>query len=149
MGGTGLSYRQPELRWMFISGITALCLHGLCWFVATLLRGHEDVAGEVQRQMTLALFWMIGVLVIWKMAPSPSRLHATFTVLICALFVCVLGSVAALSNLVFVQHYPLNEMVKPFLILSLLLVLMQMSLAVPSAILLQALALRRVPPPNP
>ena len=81
MPNPGLRYRQPELRWMAIAGVAALCLHGLCWLGAIMLNGHSTAAAEVQRQVMLALFWMIGTLIIWKIAPSPSRLHAVMTVL--------------------------------------------------------------------
>ncbi|WP_303828730.1 hypothetical protein [Asticcacaulis taihuensis] len=143
MTNPGLSYRQPELRWMAIAGVAALCLHGLCWLGAIMLNGHSGAFAEVQRQVMLALFWMIGTLIIWKIAPSPSRLHAVMTVLACALFVCGIGSVFAIANLVFIQHYNLNSVMKTLGLASLLLLLMQLCLAVPSAILLQAIAMKR------
>ena len=129
---------------MIISAIAALCLHGLCWFAARSLWGDAEAASETQRQMTLALFWIICTLIAWKLSPPPSRLHATLGVLMYALFLTLLGSVAALIKLTFVDRYPVGpELLKSFSMLSLVMILMQMCLAVPSAILLQAVALRR------
>ena len=146
MNSPGLSYRQPETRWMIISAIAALCLHGFCWFVTRLLWGDPNAVEETQRQMTLALTWMVCVLVMWKISLPPSRLHATLGVLMYALFVVTLGTAAALIKLVFVDGYGWGaELLKTFSMVGIMLFLTQMSLAVPSAILLQALALKRMP----
>ncbi|HTN40580.1 MAG TPA: hypothetical protein VLZ84_05470 [Asticcacaulis sp.] len=144
MASPGLSYRQPELRWMLIAGVAALCLHGLCWFVARVLWGDAHAVEETQRQVTLALFWMVCTLIAWKLSPPPSRLHATLGVLMYALFLILLGSVAALIKLAFIDRMPLDaQLMKSFSLLSLMMILTHMCLAVPSAILLQAVALKR------
>ncbi len=146
MNSPGLSYRQPELRWMIIAGVAALCLHGLCWFVVRALWRDADVIDETQRQVTLALFWMICTLIAWKLSPPPSRLHATLGVLMYALFLILLGSVAALIKLAFIDRVPLDgQLMKSFLLISIMMILSHMCLAVPSAILLQAVALKRNP----
>jgi magnesium-transporting ATPase (P-type) len=150
MTNPGLSYRQPEMRWMFISGIAALCLHGLCWFVVRALWGDTDAAGETQRQVTLALFWMVCTLIAWKLSPPPTRLHATLGVLMYALFLTLLGSVVALIKLSFFDHMKLGlDLLKSFSLLSVMMILTHMCLAVPSAILLQAVALKRNMQRNP
>ncbi len=146
MNSPGLSYRQPELRWMIIAGVAALCLHGLCWFMVRVLWGDAHAVDETQRQMTLALFWMICTLIAWKLSPPPSRLHATLGVLMYALFLILLGSVAALIKLAFIDRMALDaQLLKSFSLLSIMMVLTHMCLAVPSAILLQAVALKRNP----
>ena len=131
---------------MFIAGVAALCLHGLCWFAARVLWGDAHAAEETQRQVTLALFWMVSTLIAWKLSPPPSRLHATLGVLMYALFLILLGSVAALIKLAFIDRMPLDaQLMKSFALLSLMMILTHMCLAVPSAILLQAVALKRMP----
>jgi hypothetical protein len=146
MENPALSYRQPELRWMVIAGVAALCLHGFCWFVVRVLWGDVHAADETQRQVTLALFWMVCTLIAWKLKPPPTRLHATLSVLMYALFLILLGSVAALIKLAFIDKVPLDTpLLKSFLLLSIMMVLTHMCLAVPSAILLQAVALKRSP----
>lgn len=129
---------------MLIAGVAALCLHGLCWFVARVLWGDAHAVEETQRQVTLALFWMVCTLIAWKLSPPPSRLHATLGVLMYALFLILLGSVAALIKLAFIDRMPLDaQLMKSFSLLSLMMILTHMCLAVPSAILLQAVALKR------
>ena len=146
MNNPGLSYRQPELRWMVIAGVAGLCLHGLCWFVVRVLWGDANAADETQRQMTLALFWMVCTLIAWKLSPPPSRLHATLAVLMYALFLILLGSAAALFKLVFIDRMALDsQLIKSFSLLSVMMILTHMCLAVPSAIMLQAVALKRDP----
>jgi len=146
MNGPALSYRQPELRWMVLAGVAALCLHGFCWFSARALWGDADAAGETQRQMTLALFWVICTLIAWKLRPPPTRLHATLGVLTYALCLTLLGSGVALIKLAFLDRMPLGpDLLKAFSLLSVMMILTHMCLAVPSAILLQAVALKRPP----
>jgi hypothetical protein len=143
MANPGLSYRQPELRWMVIAGVAALCLHGLCWFGVRVLWGDAHAIDETQRQVMLALFWMVCTLIAWKLSPPPSRLHATLGVLMYALLLILLGSVAALIKLAFIDRMALDApLLKSFSLLSLTMVLTYMCLAVPSAILLQAMALK-------
>jgi hypothetical protein len=146
MENPALSYRQPELRWMVIAGVAALCLHGFCWFVVRVLWGDANAIDETQRQVTLALFWMVCTLIAWKLKLPPTRLHATLSVLMYALFLILLGSVAALIKLAFIDRMPLDApLLKSFSLLSIMMVLTHMCLAVPSAILLQAVALKRSP----
>ena len=131
---------------MVIAGVAALCLHGFCWFVVRVLWGDANAADETQRQVTLALFWMICTLIAWKLSPPPTRLHATLAVLMYALFLILLGSLAALIKLAFIDKMPLDaQLLKSFSLLSIMMFLTHMCLAVPSAILLQAVALKRNP----
>lgn len=131
---------------MVIAGVAALCLHGFCWFVVRVLWGDVHAIDETQRQVTLALFWMVCTLIAWKLKPPPSRLHAALSVLMYALFLILLGSVAALIKLAFIDRMPLDaQLLKSFSLLSVMMVLTHMCLAVPSAILLQAVALKRSP----
>ncbi len=129
---------------MIISIFAAVALHGLCWFVARLLTGDSQAVGETQRQISLGLAWMVGAVALWRINLPPSRLHAVFTVLVCALFLVLLGSGAALIKLVMVDGaQPNGRLLQSFGMLSGLMLLAQMALAVPSAILLQGLALTR------
>lgn len=144
MNSPALSYRQPELRWMVVAGAAALCLHGLCWFVVRALQQDAGVIDETQRQVTLALFWMICTLIAWKLKAPPTRLHATLGVLMYALCLTLLGSLAALIKLAFIDKVPLEaHLMRSFLLISIMMILTHMCLAVPSAILLQAVALKR------
>ncbi len=131
---------------MIIAGVAALCLHGFCWFMTRLLWSDPGAVDETQRQMTLAFFWMVCTLIAWKLSPPPSRLHATLGVLMYALFLILLGSAAALIKLAFIDRMTLDvPLMKSFSLLSLMMILTHMCLAVPSAILLQAVALKRLP----
>ena len=148
MAKGALLIRTPDTRWLILAAVMALCLHGFCWYVTrTLLGDGPEALSETQRQMCLAMAWMIGALVIWKMSVPPSRLHAILTVLTCALFLTLLGSAAAFIKLIFVDHAVVTgKLVSSFLTLGGLLVVAQLVLAIPSAIVLQAVALRRAPP---
>ena len=145
MARGALQVRTPETRWLVLAAVIALCLHGLCWYVTRLLMGDgAEALAETQRQMCLALAWMVCALIMWKISLPPSRLHAVLTVLTCALFLALLGSGAAFIKLVVVDHAMVNEkLISSFLVLGGLLVAAQLVLSVPSAILLQAVALRR------
>ena len=145
MAKGALTIRMPETRWMILAAVIALCLHGLCWYATRTLMGDgPEALAETQRQMCLALAWMVCALVMWKISLPPSRLHAVLTVLTCALFLTVLGSAAAFIKLVLVDHAVVNgKLISSFLTLGGLLVVAQLVLSIPSAILLQAVALRR------
>lgn len=140
-----LEIRTPDTRWLILAAVIAVCLHGLCWYlVRTLLGDGPEALAETQRQMCLALAWMVGALVIWKISLPPSRLHAVLTVLTCALFLVVLGSAAAFVKLILVDHAVVTgKLVSSFLTLGGLLVAAQLVLAIPSSVVLQAVALRR------
>lgn len=144
MTGIALTVRQPHIRWLITAAVAALCLHGVCWFAARVLMGDADAVGETLRQVELAAFWMIGALVLWLMGAPASRLHATLGVLACALLVTLFGSVAAFAKLVFIDGAEINgQLLSSFGMLSLMLVLAHLSLAMPAAVVLQAIALTR------
>lgn len=139
-----LSFRKPDKTWMLTAGIAALCLHGLLWFVAGTLYGNADALAETQRQMVLAVFWIVCAVILWKIAVPASRLHAAMGVLTCALFVTVLGSVAALVKLWLVDHAALTkDLLTSFGLLSGVMGLVQMAIAVPTAFVLQGMTLTR------
>ena len=140
-----LNFRKPDWTWMLLSGVAALCLHGGLWFIAwSVFGGDGEALSETQRQMVLALFWIVCAIVLWKINLPPSRLHAILGVLTCVLFVTVLGSVAALVKLILVDKAEMTkELLSSFGLLSGLLFLAQMALAVPTALLLQGVALSR------
>ncbi|MDI7776051.1 hypothetical protein [Asticcacaulis sp. EMRT-3] len=139
-----LHLRQPETPWLIAATAAALCLHGALWFVARTLAGDAAAGGEACRQMVPALGWLICALVVWKVFAPSSRLHAVFSAWGCTLAVVVLGSLAALIRLVLLQGYaPSHELLSSFSMLSLMLVLAQLIMALPSILLLQGIALTR------
>lgn len=129
---------------MITAAFFSLILHGVCWFVAKLLWGDDEALANTQRQMVLALGWMVCALAMWRMAPPPTRLHAYVTAMVCALFLSVLGSVAALLKLLFVDGASLNgKFLSSFAMLGGLVMVAHFLSALPSAALLQGLALTR------
>lgn len=142
-----LHIRTPHSTWMIASALTAMVVHGVGWFVAQIIIGTSDAIGDTQRQMVLALAWLVGSLALWRLRPPPSRLHAIFTVLLCALFVTVLGSLAALVKLTVLEHADMSAgLLQSFGLLGGLLVVAHLALAIPSAIVLQLVALKRPKP---
>ena len=141
---TALTFRQPAMRWMITGALAGLCLHGACWYFARVIAADPEAVGETQRQMGIALAWMVGALALWRISPPASRLHAVLSILVCALFVTCLGSVGALAT--WVAKGQINgELLSSFAVFGGLMVLGQLMLAIPSAVLLQAVALTREP----
>mgnify|MGYP007007529375 FL=1 len=129
---------------MIAAALAAMLVHGLFWFVAQIIVGTSDAIGDTQRQMVLALAWLVGSLALWRLRPPPSRLHAVSMVILCALFVTVLGSLAALVKLMVLEHADMSAgLLQSFGMLGGLLVLAHLALAIPSAIVLQLVALKR------
>jgi len=142
-----LQIRTPHSTWMIGSALAAMVVHGLCWFVVQMFAGTDDAIGDTQRQMVLALAWLVGSLALWRLRPPPSRLHAILTVLACALFVTGLGSLAALVRLAVLEHADMSaRLLQSFGLFGGLLVLAHLVLAMPAAIVLQAVALTRPKP---
>ncbi len=139
-----LSLRQPVARWMVTAALAALCLHGACWFVTRLIAADPEAVGETQRQMGIALAWMVGSLALWRIATPPSRLHAILIILVCAVFVTGLGSVGALATWT-ARGQLTHELLSSFAVYGGLMMLGQLALAIPGAVLLQAIALTRQP----
>lgn len=139
-----LEFRTPVTTWNITAVFLALLLHGILWFVARLLFGDSQAVSAAQGQMILALMWMIGAIAMWWINPPPSRLHAVLLVLGCALFVTVLGSAVAYLKVILLDGSRANgELFSSFVIFGGLMILAQIVLAVPSAILLQMVALKR------
>ena len=142
-----LQIRAPHSTWMIGSALAAMVVHGLCWFVVQMFAGTSDAIGDTQRQMVLALAWLVGALALWRLRPPPSRLHAMMTVLACALFVTGLGSLAALLKLTVLEHADMSaRLLQSFGLFGGLLVLAHLAMAIPASIVLQAVALTRPKP---
>jgi cytochrome bd-type quinol oxidase subunit 2 len=139
-----LRLRQPDGLWLVVAGAIALCVHGAVWLAARILTGDAGAVAEALRQMALALGWMACALILWKIRPPTSRLHAIASVFVCALAVTVLGSLAALARLVVIDHYAASqELLSSFTLLSLVLMIGHLVLALPAMLVMQAAALTR------
>ncbi|WKL57427.1 hypothetical protein Q1W73_00110 [Asticcacaulis sp. ZE23SCel15] len=130
---------------MVTSLIGAMVLHGCVWFFARLLAvGGGDAALEAPRQVGLAFFWMVGALAIWSVKAPSSRITAALTVLICAGMTGVLGSVLVFLQLLLHMTAPLEKHGPVMFVgMSLLMILTQVLIAIPAAITLQQIALKR------
>ena len=139
-----LEFRKPVTTWNITAVFAALVLHGIMWFVARVLFGDSQAVSAAQGQMILALMWMIGAIAMWWINPPPSRLHAILLVLGCALFVTVLGSAVAFFKFILLDGgQATQQLFSSFILFGGLMILAQIALAVPSAILLQMVALKR------
>lgn len=139
-----LEFRKPVTTWNITAVFLALVLHGVMWFTARLLFGDAQAISAAQGQMILALMWMVGAIALWWINLPPSRLHAVLLVLGCALFVTVLGSAVAFVKFILLDgSRPTQELFSSFILWGGLMVLAQIVLAVPSAIMLQMVALKR------
>ncbi len=144
MAASSLGFRQPMVRWMLLAALAALVLHGASWFIVRIISGDPLPLAETQRQMGIALAWMVGALALWRIGVPATRLHAIISVLVCALFVTVLGSFGALATW-FAHGMMTHNLLTTFALYGGLMVLGQLALAIPSAVVLQAAALTRRP----
>ncbi|MDC7682830.1 hypothetical protein PQU92_06055 [Asticcacaulis sp. BYS171W] len=147
-----LTVRQPSYLWVVIALAAASVVHAVAWFVAraTVLPVPEALH-ETQRQVMLALFWMVCVSALWMIQAPKSRLKALLHVLGCAFFVCLLGSIVAFTNWMVAQNvgFDLTNLTT-FSFYALLMILGQMFLSLPSAALFQQVLLapqREAPDP--
>lgn len=143
---SSLTFRTPVTTWNITAVFFALVLHGTLWFGANLLLGNQQAVPEAQRQMTFALAWMVGILAMWRIALPSSRWHAVGMVMMGAIFVSVLGNIGALIIYVFSGARIDGGFLSAFTIYRGLSVVAEIVLAVPSAVLLQMLALKRSVP---
>ncbi|MBW8732783.1 MAG: hypothetical protein JF571_00465 [Asticcacaulis sp.] len=141
-----LQIRTPHSTWMLASVLGALCLHGVCWFTVRIFTGDLDPIGETQRQMTFALGWMVGSVAIWRVTPPSSRLRAWSIALLCAVFVTLLGNVGALLRFAQGGVQFNSGFLTAFGVYRGLKGLGEIALGIPSAIVLQLVALARPKP---
>ncbi|WAC48168.1 hypothetical protein OVA03_15965 [Asticcacaulis sp. SL142] len=143
-----LQLRQPAFPWMVTSLIGAMVLHGCVWFFARLLAPQgADAVVETQRQIGLGFFWMVGALALWSLKVPKSRLKAVVMGLTCAGLIGLLGSALAFGQFLLHHKVPAtSHNLIPFAGFSLLMVVAQLVLAIPAAITLQQIALKRTPP---
>lgn len=143
-----LHFRKPRLPWIVTALIGAGSVHAIAWFVGRVAASAElgDALMETQRQVILALFWMVCATAIWMIRPPKSRFSALLHVLGCAFFVCFLGSMVAFVNWMVGENIGFNiDNLTTFSLYALLMILAQLVLAVPSAALLQQIMLTRPP----
>lgn len=138
-----LHIRRPVTTWMIAAAFFALCLHGLCTFVIQLLTGNADAAGEAQRQMVLAIAWMTGSLILWRLRPPASRLHALLTAMACAVFVAFAGTVVRFITVLIGGAAISKQLLLSYSLLSAVVFIGYFVAAVLSSLLLQGIALTR------
>lgn len=138
-----MQFRAPAFPWIITGLIAALSLHGLAWFFSrAFAMDTAEAFYETQRQVILALFWMVSAIALWSMRPPKNRLTALFHIMACAFVVCLLGSAVAFFNWMVAQNVafaPGNLLL--FSGYALLMMLGQLFLALPSATLLQQIIL--------
>ncbi|UDF03858.1 hypothetical protein [Asticcacaulis sp. AND118] len=142
-----LTARRPLFLWFVLALLAATLLHACVWFAARLFAAQGFLAAaEGARQMGLSLFWMVCTASLWLIQGPKNRFHAVLHVLGCAFLVCALGSFMAFSNLTFSQNFEFS--LKNMLVFGLVavpMVVSQVLLALPSAILFQMILLGRPP----
>jgi hypothetical protein len=116
----------------------------MVWLVTRLLArlSLEEALFDTQSQMMLSLFWMVCVIMIWSIKQPRSRFMAIGLTLLCAFFVCFLGSVVAFVNWTLAAQtgFSFDNLIA-FGMYALLMILAQVFLAIPSAALLQQILL--------
>lgn len=141
-----LELRTPNTTWMLVGIFATLVLFGILWFVFSGIINLDQPSSQSQIIMISGLGWMVFTVVWWKMKTPQSRLHAVFTVLLSTLAVALAGTTVHFIGLLFKGVlFDRREMVG-FTLMSIILLVAQLILAVPSAILMQQLVLRRARP---
>jgi hypothetical protein len=149
---TGLSFKTPLPRNLFLAIAVATGLHGLIWLVvqSILGLGFADAMAEAQKQAFLCLTWLIASLSLWGLRLPSSRFKATLNVLGTAGFVTVLGSIAGYLRLIWSQgNVVTGKSVISFLMFSVAMSLAHLILAIPSAIAFRSLSLTTAQAPTP
>ena len=144
-----LELRRPNTSWMLGGLLSTLVLFGLLWLVFSHLVTRDQPDIQSRMVMVSGLGWMVCALVWWKMKVPQSRLHAVFTVLLCALVVALAGTVVHFVGLLFRGVLFDRRVLVTVSMVSGLLLMAQLILAVPSALLMQQIVLRRADPQAP
>ena len=141
-----LEFRTPAFGWMLGGIVATLCLFGLLWLVFSSIVSLEQPASQSRIVMVSGLGWIVCAIVWWHMKTPQSRLHAVVTVLLTALAVGLAGTIVRFVGLLFQGVLFDHRVLVTFSLLSAVLLVAQLMLAVPSAILMQQLVLRRTRP---
>ncbi len=144
-----LDLRTPNLTWILVGVVVTLGLFGLLWFLFSHLVSLDQPDSQSRVVMLSGLGWMVFAIAWWKMKTPQSRLHAVFTVLLSTLAVALAGTVVRFIGLLFQGVLFDRRVLVTFSLLSGVLLVAQVVLAVPAAVVLQQIVLRRVPPPAP
>ncbi len=141
-----LELRTPTLSWMLGGIAVTLCLFGVLWFVFSGIINLDQPVSQSRIVMVSGLSWMVCATVWWHMKAPQSRLHAVFTVLLTAFAVSLAGTVISFMGLLFKGVLYDHHTLRTYSIEYPLLVVLQLILAVPSAIVMQQMVLRRARP---
>jgi hypothetical protein len=144
-----LELRQPNTTWMLVGVLVTLCLFGVLWFLFSHLVSLDQPVTQSRVVMISGLGWMVCTIVWWKMKPPHTRLHAVITVLLSALAVAAAGTLVRFISLLFQGVLFDKRVLVTFSLLSGVLLVAQLILAVPSAVLMQQVVLRRAQPQAP
>jgi len=144
-----LEPRRPDLTWMLLGVLITLCLFGVLWFLFSHLVNLAQPVSQSRVVMISGLGWMVCSIVWWKMKPPQSRLHAVITVLLSTLAVAAAGTLVRFVGLLFQGVLFDRRVLVTFSLLSGVLLVAQLILAVPSAVVMQQIVLRRVQPQAP
>ena len=146
---SALELRRPNSTWILGGVLATLCLFGVLWFLFSHLVSLEQPVNQSRIVMISGLGWMVFAIVWWKMRPPQSRLHAMFAVLLSTLAVALAGTAFRFASLLFQGVLFDRRVLVTFSLLSVVLLLAQLVLAVPSALLMQQVVLRRAEPLAP
>ncbi len=141
-----LELRKPDTTWMLLGLLITLCLFGVLWFLFSHLVSLDQPVNQSRIVMVSGLGWMVCTIAWWKMKAPQSRLHAVFTGLLSTLAVALAGTLVRFIGLLFQGVLFDRRVLVTFSLLSGVLLVAQVVLAVPSAVLMQQIVLRRIQP---
>jgi len=140
-----LQTRKPFVMWCPLALLASGAVHGVLWYLTRAIAAQGEIAGgDSVRQIGLSVFWMVCAAAVWQIKSPRKRLHAVGQVLIAALLIGLLGSVMAFINLTLTQNFELslnNALI--FAVVALPMVVSQLIVALPSAVLFQQILLKR------
>ena len=134
---------------MLVGIVVTLGLFGLLWFLFSHLVSLDQADYQSRVVMVSGLGWMVCAIVWWNAKAPQSRLHAVFTVLLSTLAVALAGTVVRFVGLLFQGVLFDKRVLVTFSVLSGVLLVAQVVLAVPAALVMQQIVLRRTPSSAP
>ena len=153
-----MAFRTPPFPWIVTAIATSLLVMTILWIGGQIiLRGllpntmnpfTDHMVNDLVRQLGLGLSWIIPSLCMWSIFPPSSRLKGLWIAFGVAILVAMIGLVAAFVTIKHTYHFDQNhDFETTFSRLSVLMILGQVALSLPTAYVLSLIGLKPLSAP--